>query len=73
MTLFSEKNIAFGLASVGIIVVASYFSNFVKDKLKPANSNGKISFISNCANGLAIINPCVFYSFLKLKLNDTYS
>jgi hypothetical protein len=34
MTLFSEKNIAFTLATVGIIIVASYFSNFIQQKMQ---------------------------------------
>lgn len=34
MSLFSEKTVAFTLASAGIIIVASYFSGFIQHKLK---------------------------------------
>ena len=65
MTLFSEKNIAFGLASVGIIVVASYFSNFVKDKLKSNDDEIIRKYLLN-------ESPLYGYNKPKLWVHSTY-
>jgi|TARA_B100000900_G_scaffold177890_1_gene150797 hypothetical protein len=65
MVLFSQKSLAFTLASFGIIVVASYFSGFIQTKLSNNNDEVIRKYLLN-------ESPLYGHNRPKLWIHTTY-